>query len=506
MPRAQWMFGTEQKMLMVPCPATGMNVSHEGVFDQLQFQTGRKSTHRTSQTSKTYDIDIPVQDAAGLAGIDVYQKFAAGIYGNLEDYPVFAADPMNYDGNLFPEVWAAPGLIEVGYNDINESKATTYFNNILNPDPYAYNSATGYTGIAGTSGVITTSTSVSSGFSSTWTTGTSAVSGGIQYSGTVTFPGNIVSVGWTTGSTVTQRVQMFIDWKNAGNTLISTVSGTQTVLTGAAAFVELQILNATAPALAVTYDVRIIAVTGTSGVNWAIGNRLTGGFLRSTDQATLPPTSFDGDTPGAMWSGTRGLSTSSLYVARIAPTFSDTAANSYFLPYRKATFTIESQANAFPTVANTYGDIPYCIIPIPVGYKLVLGATGSTTGTAVVRYVAYNSALAPVQQSTGTLTLLSETASTRLNTTITGAEYVKIYLQRTSTVASTITISSMMAQLWPSAATVTLTGNFIEGKGMRGCNFDDNANAETYVQVDPNRPGGTVHYKGLSTSITEVQK
>lgn len=504
MPRAQMMFGNEQKMLMAPCPATGMGLNHGGVFDQLIFQTGRKSNHRTSQSSKTYSMDIPVQEASGLSGLDVYQKYAAGLYGNTEDYPLFFADPMNYDQNLFPEVWASPGLIEQGYNDINESKAQTYYNNILNPDPFTYNSAAGYAGIAGTTGVITTSTSVSSGFSVTWTTATTAISGGMQYSGTVTFPGTVVSVGWTVSSLSTQRVQMFIDWKNAANGLISSTAGTQTVLTGAAAPVELTILNATAPALAVTYDVRVIAVAGTSGVNWAIGNRLTGGFLRSSDAATLPPVSFDGDTPGAMWTGVRGASVSSYFVARIAPTFSDTATNIYNLPYRKTTFTIESQANALPTINNLYGEIPYCIIPIPVGYKLVMGATGSATGTGVIRYVAYNSGLVPSQQATGVLTLLSETASTRLNTTITNAEYVKIYLQRTSAVASTITISSMMAQLWPSAATVTLTGNFIEGKGHRGLNFDDNANSESYVMVDPYR--GPIHYKGLSTSLTEVQK
>jgi hypothetical protein len=196
-----------------------------------------------------------------------------------------------------------------------------------------------------------------------------------------------------------------------------------------------------------------------------------------------------------------------MYVSRQVPVISSTPANIYNLPQVQATFTVTTGVGNVPTPTNTYGNIPYALIPIPPGYTLWLGACGSATGTAQVVVYLFNTpadVLTPVSSSA--LTLLSSSGATRLNASFSGSsyQYAKVFIRRTSTVASTITLSSMMAQLWPTGVTPTLTGNFIEGKGHRGLKFSDDAGVYTHVQYDPYR-NVPVHYKGLSTTLVEAQ-
>lgn len=125
----------------------------------------------------------------------------------------------------------------------------------------------------------------------------------------------------------------------------------------------------------------------------------------------------------------------------------------------------------------------------------------------MVKVDLFNSPGNPVAPAaTSNLTLLSSSGSTRMNASFSGAsyQYAKVYITRTSAAVSTITLSSMMAQLWPIGVTPVTTGNFIEGKGHRGLKFADTATTESYVLVDPNR-NIPVHYKGLSTTLVEAQ-
>lgn len=148
-----------------------------------------------------------------------------------------------------------------------------------------------------------------------------------------------------------------------------------------------------------------------------------------------------------------------------APSFSNVSANSYSQPLRKATWTI-TNTNVAPTA-----DAATFIIPIAPDETLHLGASGAATGTAVVRVVAHN--IAAGSSAASSLTLLSDTASTRLNASFAGSsyDYVEVYFMRTSGAASTLTITSMLAQLWPTGDSVTLTGNHRHGEGQTGCRF-----------------------------------
>lgn len=155
------------------------------------------------------------------------------------------------------------------------------------------------------------------------------------------------------------------------------------------------------------------------------------------------------------------------------PTFANTAANSYDQPTRSAVWSITTTANAIPSAAGQS-----VVIPIPPTYTLHLGASGSATGTGAV--MVHNDAL-----TVSSLTVLSPTASTRLNATYTGAStsYVRVWLGRTTSATSTLTLTSLMAQLWPTGSSPTLTGSHVAGDGHTGLEFIDDAVPEQYYAL-----------------------
>ncbi len=511
MPTQMW-FGNTQRMQWVPAPASGMGVSNVGYVESLDYQQGRVGITRSMQTHKEFNMEFPVQEASGLTGLDVFNKFSSGFYNDLDTYPLFFADPMNYDQNLFPPGWASPGLYRRGWASIVSDEPKAFQNIVTNPSVEL--NATGYTATAGASGTAsgarTSSGPQVSGswsYRVTWTVATSAVSGGANYTGILVNPASTYDISTYVTSSKIQRVLMTVRFRNSGGTSIGTAVGTQTVL-AANTPTRLQVLAATAPALSVTMDIEVAAVSGTSGANWANTDWLSldATMVGFTSQATTL-TYFDGNTPGAGWKGAVNASTSYMYVARNIPTITATPANSFNLPQFQGTWDVTSVPGAYPTVAGTYGDVPYAIIPIPPTHTLHMGITGSATGTARVLVQLFNTpADEAVPVLTTTVTLLSSTGSTRLNHSWSGASYqfAKVYINRSSDVASTITLSSMMAQLWPTGVSPALTGNFIAGQGHRGLKFADDATVESYVIVDPNR-NVPVHYKGMSTRLVEAQ-
>jgi len=177
------------------------------------------------------------------------------------------------------------------------------------------------------------------------------------------------------------------------------------------------------------------------------------------------------------------------------PTFSDTGATSYNQPSRKATFAITTASGATPLSDSS---IPYVDIPIPPTHTLRLGCSGARTGTAVVRVESWvNDASTP--GATADLTLLSESGSTRMNATVSGASYnwARIFYTRTSSAASTVTPISLMAQLWATGVTPSLVGNHITGEGHTQLEFADDAIVEDYEFIYPPK-------KAISTTLEEV--
>lgn len=174
------------------------------------------------------------------------------------------------------------------------------------------------------------------------------------------------------------------------------------------------------------------------------------------------------------------------------PTYADTATNVYSQPLRTPTWSVTSTANAVPTTAN---GVFY--IAIPPTYTLNIGASGTETGDAVLRVLPINT---DGTDGTATdLTLLDPTASTRMNATFAGSSYqaVKVYITRTSTATSTITLTSLMARMVLTGRSLTLTGSHAAGEGHTGLEFADDARVETYTYMYP-------PMKAMSTTLVEV--
>lgn len=176
----------------------------------------------------------------------------------------------------------------------------------------------------------------------------------------------------------------------------------------------------------------------------------------------------------------------------VAPTFDDTTTNTYSQPLRTATWDVTSTTNTVPVNAN---GVFYIVIP-PT-YTLNMGASGSATGDAVLRVVPINTD--GTDGTTTDLTLLDPTASTRMNATFAGSSYqaVKVYITRTGTADSTITLTSLMARMVLTGRSLTLTGSHAPGEGHTGLEFADDARVETYTYMYPPR-------KAMSTSLVEV--
>jgi hypothetical protein len=174
------------------------------------------------------------------------------------------------------------------------------------------------------------------------------------------------------------------------------------------------------------------------------------------------------------------------------PTFAATSANSYNQPARKATWSITTAAAGVPAHVLT--------LPIPPDRVLHIGASAAATGTAVVRVRPIN--LNGTYAATSDLTLLSDTGSARLNKTFSGATYkaVQVYFTRTTSVTSTLTVTSLMAQLWPIGTTPALIGEHIPGEGFGGLKFASGV-SESYYQA----AGAGYERKGASAQLVEVE-
>lgn len=209
------------------------------------------------------------------------------------------------------------------------------------------------------------------------------------------------------------------------------------------------------------------------------------------------PGAYDRNLFEPRWASPRLVELDAPNIYATDPTWGATAANSYSQPARKGTWDVTTAANATPLTDTT---IPYTIIPIPPEYTLHLGCTGAATGTAVVQVESWANGGAAAGAS-ASLTLLAETGSTRLNATVAGSSYAyaKVFITRTSAVASTITPISMMAQLHLASASPTLTGSHVRGRGWGGLEFSDETVPVTMTDASTGR-----HYESLSVRLDEV--
>jgi hypothetical protein len=135
-----------------------MTKSNEGYVEDIQFENGGQWIERSKATHVSFNMDFPVQDSSTAVGLEGYQRYADGEYG---DGYMYFVDPMAQDQNLFSPNWAAPGLSEQGWKriyDTTPSYSDTATNTFAKPTrkaTYNITSATAGALPAAANGVFT---------------------------------------------------------------------------------------------------------------------------------------------------------------------------------------------------------------------------------------------------------------------------------------------------------------------------------------------------------------
>lgn len=218
-------------------------------------------------------------------------------------------------------------------------------------------------------------------------------------------------------------------------------------------------------------------------------NRFASGFYGHGLIHLAHPANFETNLFPAHWASPGIIEQGWPNIATSSASFADTNVSSYGQPPRTATWNIVEQAGTYTKSTK---------IVIPPTHTLHLGVSGIATGSGVVRVRPINvdGSYAAAQN----LVLLSKSGATRMNTTFSGGTYqaVEVYITRSSDVASTVSVTSMMAQLYKTGVSPTLPSNHYTGEGSTGLMFVDDAVVENYLYLHPPR-------KGISTSLVEVE-
>ena len=218
-------------------------------------------------------------------------------------------------------------------------------------------------------------------------------------------------------------------------------------------------------------------------------NKFAQGFYGNGYIELAHPAAFETNLLSAVWASPGIIEYGWSNIYTVAPVLLETGVTNYGQPEDTAEF-------AITTLANT--PMKKITLVIPPTHTLYLGASYVATGTGVVQ-------VRPTKvdytlDTAVNLTPLSHLGSTRMNTTFNGAVHssVDIYLTRTDATASTVAITSMMAQLYQTGTTPTLPSNHYQGEGSTGLAFVDDAIVENYMYMFPPR-------KGISTTLVEVE-
>lgn len=217
-------------------------------------------------------------------------------------------------------------------------------------------------------------------------------------------------------------------------------------------------------------------------------NKFAQGFYGDGLIYLAHPAAYETNLFAAAWASPGLIEQGWANIGSTIPTFAATNTTTYGHPTRTATWNVSWEPN---TYTKSF------IIPIPPTHTLHIGASGVATGGGVVRVVPIADG---VFQTPEDLTLLSKSASTRMNKTFAGSSYsaVQVHITRTSSDASTVSITSMMAQLYRTGVTPALPTMHYQGEGSTGLVFADDAIVETYSYMHPPR-------KGISTTLLEVE-
>lgn len=217
-------------------------------------------------------------------------------------------------------------------------------------------------------------------------------------------------------------------------------------------------------------------------------NKFAQGFYGDGLIQLAHPAAFETNLFPAAWATPGLIEQGWANIATATPSFAATNVSNYGQPPRTATWAVTDDAGVSTKQVT---------LAIPPTHTLHLGVSGVATGSGVVR-------VRPIKTDGSfdtpvNLTLLSKSGSTRMNTTFSGGTYqaIQLYITRSANTAATVSITSMMAQLYKTGTTPTLPSNHYQGEGSTGLMFADDAIVETYSYMYPPR-------KGIATTLVEV--
>jgi len=97
-------FGTENRMIWIPAPLAGADVSPSGFYSPVEYINGGAYVNRTPDTHARDAFTWSAGSSDEFANELI--AYAQGVYGDT----IYYHNPRNYMGNILPAKWAAPHL------------------------------------------------------------------------------------------------------------------------------------------------------------------------------------------------------------------------------------------------------------------------------------------------------------------------------------------------------------------------------------------------------------
>jgi len=447
-------------MQWVPCPSIDSAVSRNRYVERMQFENGGGDARRSAQYQMQYQFNFS-GPAHEVEGIDAFNKFAQGFYG---DGLIQLAHPATFETNLFPAAWASPGLIEQGWANIGSTVPSFANTNVTS---YGQPPRTATWNVTQQAGTYTKSVVIPIPPTHTLNLGVSGVATGSA----------VVRVDpILTNGSVGTAVDLTLLSKSGSTRMNTTFSG------------------ATYQAIRV-YSTRL--------------------FTTRTNLVTNP--SLEVNTTG--WSAYQGVGGA----ATLSRITTDAVSGTSCLQYAWTTATTTASGGVYVsnipvTVGKTYTASGYVkpskaqTLRATIEWKNSVGATLSSIGGTITSVSANTwtrlstSGAAPVNAVTATLTFYAVSPGTVWNvgdTLLADAALfeegalLRDYFEGTIDDVSTLSITSMMAQLYKTGTTPALPTDHYQGEGSTGLMFADDAIVENYSYMYPPR-------KGIATTLVEV--
>lgn len=435
-------------MQWVPCPSIDSVVQRNRYTERMQFENGGGDARRSAQYQMEYQFNFS-GPAHEVEGIDAFNKFAQGFYG---DGLIQLAHPATFETNLFPAAWASPGLIEQGWANIG-STVPSFAN--TNVKSYGQPPRTATWNVTQQAGTYTKSVTIAIPPTHTLHLGVSGVATGSA----------VVRVDpILTDGTIGTAVDLSLLSKSASTRMNTTFSG--------ATYQAIRVYSTRLFTTRTNYVTNSNFETNTTG--WTLNGS---GTVISRDTVTFYSgiASLKVVTPGTV--GGEGAYSST------TPPGGLTAGSKFSVSaWVKAPLgasmriTASSQGTGFTNITSTFTG---------TGDWQRVSALGATLGATLNPYVfvATNTA--------GAHTFYVD------NVLVEQGSLLRDYFEGTIDDVSTLSITSMMAQLYKTGTTPTLPTDHYQGEGSTGLMFADDAIVENYSYMYPPR-------KGIATTLVEV--